>query len=63
MYSNDQIQLIANELLKQFIPKDKTQTELSFNFTTPDNSYLARYAKNEKGEWQFLSAEVVSDAR
>lgn len=58
MQLKEQIQAIANTLLPSFIPKDKTETNLSFHFTLPpDSSYKVFFEKDAKAKWQFIRYE------
>lgn len=60
MHSKIQIQLIADTLLPSFLPKDPAEKKLSFNFTLPpDDTYLVKYEKSVKAEWEFISFEKV----
>ncbi|SEA87276.1 hypothetical protein [Pedobacter hartonius] len=60
MQLNEQIAAIANTLLPSFIPKDQTETTLSFHFTLPpDSSYKVFFEKDAKAKWQFLRYEEV----
>lgn len=62
MHPEIQIKLIADTLLPSFIPKDKSEKELTFHFTIPPNkSYKVQYQKNNKNEWTFISYEAVED--
>lgn len=57
----DKIQLIADTLLRSFLPKDPAEKSLSFHFTIPPNlNYKVYYEKTEKGAWIFQRAEKVS---
>ncbi|RFZ85444.1 hypothetical protein DYU05_07560 [Mucilaginibacter terrenus] len=49
------IQLIADSILEQFIPQDKSVYNLSFNIRTEGHSYSVNYVKNPQGYWYFDS--------
>lgn len=57
------IQIIADQLLPQFIPKDKTATTLIFQFTmVPNITYRVSYNKTTvkgKDVWAFEGYEEV----
>lgn len=59
------IEMIAMQLLPQFIPKSDTETTLSFQFTlAPSNTYRVNFVKKQvkgKTDWQLLSYEEVVD--
>jgi hypothetical protein len=58
MQLKDQIEAIANTLLPSFIPKDPTETSLSFHFTLPpDSSYKVFFEKDAKAKWKFQRYE------
>jgi hypothetical protein len=60
MLKEEQIKLIAGTLLPGFLPKDDSETEISFHFTVPPNqSYKVWYAKNNKSNWDFKKFEEV----
>ncbi len=60
MLKEEQIKLIAGTLLPGFIPKDNTETELSFHFTVPPNqSYKVWYSRNNQSNWDFKKYEEV----
>jgi hypothetical protein len=60
MQANEQVQKIADLLLPSFIPKDKTENELTFHFTIPPNTnFKVWYEKKANGDWQFLKYEEV----
>jgi hypothetical protein len=60
----DHITFLADQLLPQFIPKDATQTTLTFQFTmVPNTTYRVNYTKKqEKGKtvWTLTGYEEVS---
>jgi hypothetical protein len=57
------VELIANQLLPQFIPKGENETTLSFQFTiAPNTTYRANYAKKAvkgKAVWELVGCEEV----
>lgn len=54
-HSKEQIEATANAILPHFIPKNATETELSFHFTIPPSSnYKVNYQKDVKGHWQLV---------
>ena len=59
------IEMIALQLLPQFIPKSDAETTLSFQFTlAPSNTYRVNFAKKQvkgKTDWELLSYEEVVD--
>lgn len=54
----EQVELIANSLLPTFIPKDKSETALTFHFTSNKTNYRVEYIK-DKDDWKFLKYEEV----
>ena len=59
MLNDKQIRDIADSLLPTFLPKDQSETELSFHFTVPPHhSYQVWYEKGAKG-WSFVKFEKV----
>lgn len=65
MATNIDIELMADQILPRFIPKDKNQTTLTFQFTqVPRTTYRVNYVKKEvKGVsyWKFVDFEIVND--
>lgn len=60
MLKEEQIKMIAETLLPGFVPKDDTETELSFHFTVPPNkSYKVWYSRNKQLTWDFKKFEPV----
>ena len=60
MVKEEQVKIIAETLLPGFLPKDDTETELSFHFTVPPNqSFKVYYAKNNQSKWDFKKYEQV----
>ena len=58
-HSKEQIEATANSIVNHFIPKDATETKLSFHFTIPPSSnYKVNYEKDAKGNWNFLGYEM-----
>lgn len=47
------IQFIADSILEQFIPQDKTQQEISFKIRTSGIEYTVSYVKSAQGFWNF----------
>ena len=60
------IELIAAQLLPQFIPKDETETSLSFQFTiAPNTTYRVNYGKKVikgKAFWELVGYEEVNES-
>ncbi|WP_448702758.1 hypothetical protein ACFGVR_10430 [Mucilaginibacter sp. AW1-3] len=58
------VEMIAGQLLPQFIPKDETETSLSFQFTiAPSSTYRVNYVKKQvKGNavWELTGYEEIS---
>jgi len=60
MMKEEQIKIIAETLLPGFIPKNSTETELSFHFTVPPNqSFKVWFTKNSKSKWDFKKFDLV----
>lgn len=60
MLKEEQIKMIAETLLPGFVPKDHTETDLSFQFTVPPNSsYKVWYSRNKQLIWEFKKFEPV----
>ncbi|MGV8879772.1 MAG: hypothetical protein ACOH2A_12150 [Sphingobacteriaceae bacterium] len=63
MSKTDPVALISDQLLPQFIPKDKSLDSFSFSFTiAPDQTYLVCYEKNiieGKDIWKLTHYETV----
>lgn len=57
------IELIAGQLLPQFIPKTEAETTLSFQFTiAPNNTYRVNYVKKQgkaKAVWELVGYEEI----
>jgi hypothetical protein len=53
----DDIRLIADSILPQFLPDDATAKSLTFSFKTGGIQYTAHYTKNTHGYWDFEKAE------
>ncbi|MBK0380972.1 hypothetical protein [Mucilaginibacter segetis] len=47
------IKLVADSILPQFLPDDPNALSLSFNFKTGGKQYSAFYTKNPEGYWEF----------
>ena len=52
----DNIRLVADSILPQFLPDDASAQNLSFNFKTSGISYTAHYIKSAQGYWEFEKA-------
>lgn len=56
---------MAEQILPKFIPKDKTKTKLTFQFTlVPVTTYKVNFIKKElKGQvtWEFVDFEEVKN--
>ncbi len=50
-----QIQFIADSLMPGFIPKDESQSNLSFAFTADGCNYEVIYQKSKSEKWLFVS--------
>ncbi|WP_374951750.1 hypothetical protein [Mucilaginibacter sp.] len=50
---SDDLKLIADSILPQFIPTDTSAQSLSFDIRTNGNSYTVHYAKNADGYWEY----------
>lgn len=66
MNKSDPIVMLADQLLTQFIPRDKNLTAFSFGFTViPDQTYQVFYEKSITGKketWKLTSyVEVKKD--
>lgn len=58
----DHIQILAQQLLPKFIPKDASATTLTFQFTlAPATTYRVTFDK-VKNDWIFKAYEVVDAA-
>jgi hypothetical protein len=49
----DDIRLIADSIMPQFLPNDLNAHKLSFNLKTNGITYTAHYSKNAQGYWEF----------
>ena len=49
----DNIRLIADSIMEQFIPYDKRTQEFSFEFKSSGKSYQVTYQKSAQGYWEF----------
>jgi len=59
MLKDEQVKIIADSLLSDFLPKYTSETELSFNFTVPPNhTYKVWYEKETTG-WKFKRFEMI----
>lgn len=54
---SDDIRLIADSILPQFLPDDATAKSLTFSFKTSGIQYTAHYTKSAQGYWEFEKAE------
>jgi hypothetical protein len=48
----EDIELVADSILPNFLPDDNSVNELSFEFNMKGNGYTAFYIKNAKGFWK-----------
>jgi len=53
----DNIRLIADSVVTQFLPNDPQATTFSFEFRSEGNNYTAHYIKNSLGYWEFEKGE------
>jgi len=59
MLKDEQVKIIADSLLSDFLPKNTSKTELSFNFTVqPNHTYKVWYEKDNTG-WKFKRFEKI----
>ena len=49
---DESITLVADSILPNFLPRDGSVKELSFDFTMQSKSYTAFYIKDATGYWQ-----------
>jgi hypothetical protein len=63
MASAEQVKIIAEQLLPQFLPKDDKATTLSFHFTmAPATTYRVSFSKKTNGAktlWELTGYEEV----
>jgi len=52
---DDNIRLIADNVVSQFLPTDPDAKDFSFSFKNEGISYTALYTKNAQGFWQYDS--------
>ncbi|WP_256009631.1 hypothetical protein [Desertivirga xinjiangensis] len=57
-YSEEQIKLLADNIMPGFIPKDKNEEAFSFHFTTEGINYKAQYKKTDT-QWILQQVEEV----
>lgn len=50
---DNDIRLIADSIMPQFLPNDPNAQKLSFNLKTNGITYTAYYSKNAQGYWEF----------
>lgn len=57
-HTKEQVEAMANSIMKHFIPKDPNETTLSFHFTIPpSHNYKVNYERDVKGVWNFTDFE------
>jgi hypothetical protein len=54
-HTPEQIQFIADSLMPGFVPKDQSESTLTFAFTADSSNYEVIYKKNSDAKWQFAS--------
>jgi hypothetical protein len=54
---SDNIRLIADSVVTQFLPTDPQATTFSFEFRSEGNNHTAHYIKNSLGYWEFEKGE------
>jgi len=54
-HTPDQIENIANSIMRGFIPKDEAAQGFSFVFTADGVNYEVTYRKTKEGQWTLVS--------
>jgi len=54
-HTPEQIQFIADSLMPGFVPKDESESTLTFAFTADTTNYEVIYKKDSDSKWQFVS--------
>ena len=55
----DTVRLVADSIIEQFLPDDPNEQNFEFRLKTEGVYYIACYARNAAGDWEYQKAEVA----